>query len=60
MQSFATAGPQMTDIFGGMIDYLLLYLTTKQDFENFCGGNCPVAPWLQAWQRPLAVYRHMF
>ena len=29
---------------------LLLYQTTKHDFEHFWGGNCPAHPWLRpAW-----------
>jgi len=31
---------------GGLAKWLELVVpTTKQDFENFMGSNCPVAPW---------------
>ena len=46
------AGPQLADIFWGEIAACCFdcHLTTINDFENFGGGNCPVAPsWLQAW-----------
>jgi len=46
------AGPQLAEIFGGGEKNdckLMLYLTTKCVFENFGGGNFPVAPLVAAF-----------
>jgi len=36
--------PQPANIFWGEDCNLMLFLTTKHDFENFGGDNCPVVP----------------
>jgi len=40
-----------------IVTYLLLYLRTKPDFENFGGGNCLFRPaWLRTWSPALATW----